>query len=376
MSPRERVEKALNHQEPDRVPLDLGCPSNSMSIELYKKLRQYLGISSPTKVKVGLDNIVLDIEEEILESLGIDFCRIHLKTPHTWKKVVAEDGTFRDEWGIKRKWAAGGEFLEMVDAPLKNKTIDDLEKYPWPDPYDKGRIEGLEEEVKRKYEDTEYAIVADTIGFGLFEQAWYLRGMEQLMVDMIENPDFVNALLDKILDLSKKFWDVYLRVIGKYIDVVVHFDDLGGQNGLLISPQLYRQFIKERQRQIFSFIKERTKAKLFYHTCGSVYPLIPDLIEIGIDILQPIQTSAKDMGDTKLLKERFGKNLVFWGAIDYQSVIAKGTPEEVENEVKKRIRDLSSGGGYVLSATHSMHSEVPIENIISMYSAGKKYGRY
>ena len=152
-------------------------------------------------------------------------------------------------------------------------------------------------------------------------------------------------------------------------------DDLGGENAPLISPDLYREMVKPAQKKLWQFIKDNTEAQLFQHTCGNVYSLIPDLIEIGVDILNPVQVAAKDM-DSKRLKEEFGDRLTFWGAIDTQRVLPYGSPEDVETEVKKRIADMAPGGGYVLTAVHNIQAGVSPENICMMYDAAKKYGKY
>jgi len=269
----------------------------------------------------------------------------------------------------------GGRYYDICENPLKGATVKDLENYPWPDPADPGFTEGIEEKAKYLYENTDYAIVGDFNFASQYENAWYMRGFADFYMDMVANPDFVDMLLEKMCESHIKFLDKVLSATGKYIHIVMQGDDLTGQDGPLMSPTFYRTFIKPRQRRIFEFIKKKTKAKIFYHCCGSVYQFIPDLIEIGVDILNPVQVSAKNM-DTKRLKKEFGDQISFWGAIDTQHVLPFGTIQDVKEEVRRRIIDLAPGGGYILSAVHNIQSDVPPENVLAMYEAAKEYGEY
>ena len=194
-------------------------------------------------------------------------------------------------------------------------------------------------------------------------------------MDMIANPKLTTAIMDKMLEFYISFWGEMLPIVGPYVQVIKLGDDLGMQSGPLISPDLFRSMIKPRERELIAFIKKRTDAKIFFHSCGSIYEFIPDLIEIGVDVLNPIQVSAKDM-DTKRLKQEFGDRLAFWGAVDTQQVLPFGSPEDVVAEVKKRIGDLAPGGGYILSSVHNIQAKVPPENIETMFDAALRYGEY
>jgi len=251
-----------------------------------------------------------------------------------------------------------------------------LESYPWPDPGDPGRIEGLREEAKKLRESAQYAIVADAIGLGVFESSWVLlRGPERFFMDMALDKPFVNALLEKLTDLHIKFHQNYLDAVGEFIDVIAVSDDLGGENGPLISPASYEELIKPFQKKLWKSIKNNTEAFLFLHSCGSIHRFIPDLIELGVDIINPVQVAARDM-DTRKLKEEFGDKITFWGAVDTQRILPFGSPDDVEREVKKRILDLAPGGGYVLSAVHNIQAGVSPENVCRMYETARQYGKY
>ena len=259
---------------------------------------------------------------------------------------------------------------------MKEATIKDLDTYPWPDPDDPGRVKGLREEVKKLRNETDCAIIADIPVYGIFEHSWTcLRGADQFFMDLVLNEDFVLALFEKLLEIDIKLYANYMDAVGDLIDVVGVGDDLAGENAPLISPEMYRKLVKPYQAKLWKSIKEKTDAYLFLHSCGSIYKLIPDLIEMGVDIINPVQVAAKDM-DSKRLKEEFGDDLTFWGGIDTQKILPFGSPQNVEDEVKKRLSDFAPGGGYVLNAVHCIQPGVPPENIIQMYKAGLNYGKY
>ena len=202
----------------------------------------------------------------------------------------------------------------------------------------------------------------------MFERSWYLRGFQRFFVDMVRNEGFAAALLDKLLEINKAFLDEYLDAVGDYIQVIQLADDLGHQQGPLMPLKLYRKLIKPRQRELFRFVKDRTDAHLFYHCCGSIHQFIPDLIKIGVDILNPVQVSARGM-DPARLKSEFGERLSFWGGIDTQHVLPRGSPEDVSREARSRIKELGERGGYVLGSVHNIQADVPPQNIIAMFSA-------
>lgn len=373
MTPRERVLTALGHKEPDRVPLDLGGLSTTIETDPYQELKEHLGITSETKLFLR-DHV--DPPEELLEEFQIDTRYVRIGRPQRFKVQIDADNSYLDEWGTRWRKPESSLYWDPVDWPLKNAAIEDLETYAWPDPDDPGRTEGLRERARQLREETDYAIVADMPVLGVFETAGVcLRGIERFMMDLVLDKPFAEALLNKLVDLHVELYGRYLDAVGEYIDVIVVSDDLGGEHAPLISPEIYREMVKPAQKRLWQFIKSRTKAYLFMHTCGSVYRLIPDLIELGVDTLNPIQVAAKDM-DTKRLKKEFGDRLAFWGGVDTQKVLPYGSPQDVEEEVKKRIADLAPGGGYILTAVHNIQAGVNPENICTMYDAAREYGTY
>lgn len=372
MTPRERVQLALSHREPDRVPLDLGGGATSLLVDTYENLKSYLGVKNKTRVGSRVWQYVF-VDELVAERLSIDTRYVVEKGPKYRKdKEICAD-TFIDEWGVERRKI--GYYYDIIKFPLKEARIEDLEKYPWPDPLDPGHTDGIVEEAESLGKNTDYAIIG-RCSASIFEQSWYLRGYDQFLMDLVLDKEFAHALLRKITDIKKKRMTNFLEKVGNYLDVINTGDDLAIHQGLAISPTLYREMIKPYQRELFNLVHSLTKAKLFYHSCGNVYALIEDLIEVGVDILNPVQVSAGEMGDTARLKKEFGDGLCFWGAIDTQKVMPFGSVDEVRREVRRRIQDLAPGGGYVLAAVHNMVPDIPPENICAMFEAGKKYGQY
>lgn len=373
MLPRERVLASLKHQEPDRIPLDLGGYATTIEAAPFLELKKYLGKKWETRCFTAFS---VEIPEELLIQLGIDTRYIRMKRLKSSRVPRQADHFVVDEWGTIWRKPESGLYWDPVDFPLKNATINDLETYEWPDPDDPRRIEGLREKVMDLRERTDYAIIADPPHLGIFEAAWVLlRGPEQFFVDMVLNKPFVKALMEKLADIYIRLYKNYLDAVGGYIDIIGVSDDLGTENGPLISLSSYREQIRPYQKKLWKFIKEHTSAYLFLHSCGSVYNFMPDLIELGVDILNPVQVAAKDM-NSKRLKKEFGDKLTFWGGIDSQQILPFGSVVDVEEEVKKRIADFAPGGGYVLAAVHNIQKGVRPENILKMYQTACKYGKY
>jgi uroporphyrinogen decarboxylase len=372
MTSRERLLTALAHKEPDRVPRDLGGTVTGIMATVYRELLAHLGLEEEVVIN-DLKQQLAAPSEAVLQRLGIDTRYIFPREPRSWTPEIREEATgyeYTDVWGIEMRLPKEhGHYYDMVRHPLAELKVEDLDRYDWPDMRDPGITDGLAEQARRLYEETEYALTTRVWG-SMFERAWYLRGLERFFMDLVTDERFAHALLDKLLELNMAFFDGYLKAVGPYVQVVLCGDDLGSQRGPLISPVLYRKYIKPRQRELFRFVRERTKAYLFLHTCGSVYEFIPDLIEVGVQILNPIQVSAAEM-DPKRLKDEFGQQLCFWGAVDTQYTLPFGTPHQVRSEVHHRIRELGRGGGYVLCAVHNIQTGVPPENIVAMYEAAE-----
>ena len=380
MTPRERVITALNHREPDKVAFDLnGSLCSGIHINAYRNLLSYLGIKKEEIYIHDPMQQICWIDENVLQKLNVDIRLILPNPPFSWKLEINQDGDYKyftDQFGITWRMPKGGFYYDLADCPLKNAKIEDLENYPWPNIKTPERIKGLKEKAKSLHEKGSLLTIERITG-GFFEASFWLRGFEDFYCDLANNPDYAMALMDKLLELEMQYWDLLLSEIGDYIDVILTANDLGGQDGPMISMEMFRKYIKPRMKRLNSFIKKKKPdVFIFFHSCGSVYDLIPDLIETGIDILNPVQVNAKDM-DTKRLKGEFGDVLTFWGGgIDTQEILPYGSPQQVKDEVKRRIEDLAPGGGFVFAAVHNIQPDVPPENIMAMWEALQKYGKY
>jgi len=377
LNPRERVVAALEHKEPDKVPVDLGGSVSGIHSGAYEKLIRLLGLKVEVKIGDKIQQLAKP-DEPVLERLGVDFRHVSLKKGFFMGGTDRFDDPsgrpyFIDDWGIK--WGKNPYYYDMVDRPLKDATIEDLENFPWPDPNDPARYDGLREDAKNLFQDTDYAIVTDAIFGGLFECAWWLRGFEKFNVDMYKRPDFTELLLDKILELYMGFYGRYLDAVGDYVQMVELGDDLGAQTGPIMSPAMLRKYFKPRYKRLYDMIHSKTRAKVFHHTCGSVYPFIKELIEVGVDVLNPIQPLAAMM-DIGRIKREFGHILSLHGGIDIQRTLPYGAREDVVAEVKRVIRLAAPNGGYILAGAHNIQADTPVENIYAMFETAKTYGVY
>lgn len=381
---RRRVEAALDHREADRVPFDLGgCVLTGIHHQAYRRLRRHLGLPD---VPIGIEDPkqqLAVVHEDLKQRLAVDVYPLSPGRPTGWKpREWTEDGYHKriDEWGIE--WwmpQEGGLYFDMRRHPLAEiETPRDLDRFPFPDPLDAGRFAGLAEGADELMNGRQLAYILGRNAAGIFEVALWLRGFEKFFCDMVNNVVLAEALLDRICEIKLQYWRRALETVGPNVMMVSEADDLASQDQLLISPNMYRRLIKPRHARLFADIRKHAPpgVKIFYHCCGAVAPLLPDLIEAGIDILNPVQVSAKGM-DTRELKRRFGKDLTFYGGgVDTQRVLPRGTPAEVRDEVRRRIDDLAPGGGFIFATVHNIQADVPPENIMAMREALAEYGVY
>jgi uroporphyrinogen decarboxylase len=375
MTHRERVLKALKHQTPDRVPVDLaGTFASTITLKGYERLRRHLGIQKETIV-MSRRSQTAQPHEEVLQHFDIDTRGIQPRGPAGWEDKVFPDGSYQDEWGVIRSRPPEGGHFYVSGSPFAgDPTLPDLQQHRWPDPYDPGYVEGLAEESRRLHQQTDFAVILN-FPVGIVHQAQFLRGYEAWLTDLILNPAFAESLMDRLLEIYLIIGERMIAATGGHFDIIFYGDDVAFQNGPMMSLDLYRKMIKPRHQQLFAHLKAKAQAPLLFHSCGSVYSLMEDLIEIGVDCINPVQVSAKDM-DAKRLKKEFGDRMAFWGGIDTHKVLPFGTPDDVRAEVKGRIEDLAPGGGYVLNSVHNLQPEVPPENIVAMFEAAKEFGRY
>jgi uroporphyrinogen decarboxylase len=381
MHSRERVRLALSHQEPDRIPIDLGATIVSSIVKkTYVELKHHLGLPLEDITMLDYVQQLPYVDEALLQRFAVDFRLVQLPAATAVGVDIFEEGdyfAFIDRWGSKLHMPKeNGLYFDWVEFPIKEPTMAALDAYRWPEPDSIEVNVKLGEQAKYLFENTDYALVGSAvIGGGIFEQPARVMGLQNFMMALLTEPAFADRLMGAIADIYIESCNRYLDCVGPYIDVFTFWDDMAGQNGWLIKPDLYRKLIKPKQKRLVEAIKQKTNAKLFYHSCGATRGLIPDLIEIGFDILNPVQVSAKGM-NTKELKAEFGKDITFWGGIDTQHVLPFGQPQDVVDEVKRRIDDLAPGGGFVFAAVHNIQAFVPPENIITMFDTALEYGRY
>lgn len=370
---RQRVLTALNHQEPDRVPIDLGGSAYSLNDDIYFRLKTNMCIEGDIPAwRHGHTSNYYD--ERILEQLDIDFRHVWLRSRTDKKLPVYEDGSYIDEWGVT--WRPQSGFVAIITHPLENADLSDLRSYPWPKANAPGRTEGLKERARELHETTDYSVVARApTSIGLIDFCCNLRGIEQFMVDMLVNKPFATEMLNHISQFMLELVELYLDAAGDNIDIFCWGEDFGHQSGMLISPDLYREFFKTRHAEIVSLVKRKApQARFQFHCCGAIRPIIEDFIDIGVDILQAIQPLAKGM-ESEGLKRDFGDRLIFHGGVDIQRALI-GTLDDIDREVRKRIMALAPDGGYILAPTNNIQDDTPEENIYHMYEVAKVYGRY
>jgi uroporphyrinogen decarboxylase len=376
LTSRERVLRTLNHKEPDRVPFNL-----NLTVDIYHGLRKHLKLP-PEPDKVMDLGTAVSASLDLVEAMQVDFYYLKLGAPVNWKPPIRLDGVIVDEWGVgyRKTLRPGGFYYEMVEHPLAGASLKDIEAYCWPDPGDLGRTATLRDKVAFIRKETDKAIMAK-FTTPVWEQAWYLCGLQQWMMDLIENPKRACAILDQVCRVAMGLAKAGLETVGEQIDILrLSGDDLGTQTSPMISLQMYEKFVKPRFERLWNYakgklIQKNPAGKLMLHSCGDVRPFIPSWIEIGLDVLDPIQPRAVGM-EPAGLKQDFGKQLVFHGGIDLQQVLPFGTPEEVMAEVKRYIQILSPGGGYIVAPAHNVQNDVPPDNLIAMRDAVLEYGVY
>jgi uroporphyrinogen decarboxylase len=379
MNHRERVLAALQHREPDRVPMDLGGTTDSTIVAAgYPRLRAALGLGpNVTRMQDVVQQTAM-IDEDVRVALGVD-TRPILPLPRRWRRDVLPDGSpadlpaafrperlpdgsqvARDEGGtVMLKMPAGGHYFDPVHVPLADATsskeiekhLRAIETYDAPDYLDE-RYEALAEQGRALREETDYLLVG-FFGGHIFQAGQALRGWEQFPVDLLVSPGFAEALMDQLAEANLRRFARFAATVGRWVDVVQFEDDLGMQDRPLVRPSLYRQRVKPYHEKLFRFAKAQCDALILLHSDGAIAPLIPDLIEMGVDAINPVQVSAAGM-EPRELKRAFGDEIAFWGAgCESQRVLPFGSPQEVADEVKRRIDELAPGGGWVFAPIHS-----------------------
>ena len=399
MTSRERVVTALNHEKPDRVPVDLGgCICTSINVMAYQKLKSHLGWRDPRSRVSNILLFVPEVEEEMRQMLHVDVVALDrlesapgIVNSGVWKEhtlpngeaaffsqgfepVIRDDGTWElYHEGIRKGMLSphSGSFVPTY-FPLENASMEDLEGYDF-SPINEVELEQLGKKAKVLYEESEYAIFG-WLGGSVFEASHYLLGFDEAMFRLAGDIPFMMQLFERLTEQTVRNVELYLEAVGKYIHVIGFYDDFGIQTGPMISPIQFRELIKPHLRRIYDRVHALSDARVFLHTCGSVYEFMEDFIEVGVDILNPVQTSAARM-EPGILKERFGDRIVFWGGgCDVQRVLPLGSQDDVRRDVRKRIEILGEQGGFVFAPIHNIVAGVPPENIAAMYEEAVSTG--
>ncbi len=381
-TPRERLITALNHREPDRVPIDLGGNQTGIHRIAYEKLLDYLGLREEIEI-MDLVQQLAKPSEAVLERLHVDTRYVAAAGAKSFNAEVVKherDGRvwndFTDEFGVT--WSMPEDFPYYFDIsyhPLAGMSLREIEEYPFPKGDDPTRFEGLRDRALKIRRETPYPVISGISGV-VYEICWYMRGLEDLFMDMLDQPEILEAIIDRTLKYWLDWFRLFLDEVGDVVDVIMIGDDLAAQNGPLFPPRIYRSIVKPRQKQLVQYIRSRTDAKIWYHTCGSAIEYIPDLIDNGIDILNPVQISAKDM-DPADLKSRFGDRLSFWGGgIDAQRILPHASPAQIREEVRRNLEAFKPGGGYVFNNVHNIQADIPPENIVALFDAAYEFGSY
>lgn len=398
MTGRERIESALAHRESDRIPVDLGA-SESSGIHgiAYNRLKRHLGIKGGRTQIYDLTQMIAKVEPEVLQAVGADAIPLLIE-PHQWKNWRLPDGSpceipaganirtdasgnrelVADDGTVVAVCPTGSYYFDTCYHALANasspvdieKGLEHLRRFDWPSFCDESYAD-LNRKARYLHEQTDRAIVGN-LWVHVFAAGQILRGFENFMVDLLADKPLAHALMGRLVDCYEERVRKYVEAVGRYCTIIQVNDDLGTQNGLQLAPETYREMVKPYHARLWGLIKKLSGKPLLLHSCGSIYELIPDLIEIGVDAINPVQVQAANM-DSKRLKKEFGKDLVFWGGgCDTQNVLGRVSSVAVKEEVRRRCADLAPGGGFIFCQVHNIQPNVPPENILAMYAALEK----
>ncbi len=376
MTSRERMLQACNHEATDRVPIDFDGFLASINASTYDDLLKETGIEDDGKDSVVSRewSTVPKPSEELLEEWGIDFRGVWLRAPDHCKPIIDEkEKTMIDEWGLT--WKRFGRYYEFVNPPMEGATVRDVLAYKFPDPEDPGRYRGLKEWAETLYDKTEYAVVAGHSMFGVFELGCRLCSFNDFLLRIATGKQFVHVLFCRVLEIQKAIMGRYLDLVGPYVQMIETADDLGQKYNSMMSVETYRKLIKPYHKEYLSFIKgKESHARIFMHSYGSVHNLIPDLVDAGVEVLNPIQPTAGNMGAWRLKKD-FGSRLCFHSGIDVVELLPKASANEVHESVRNTIRILGEGDGYILATSHNIQHDTPPANVVALYEAGVSFCR-
>jgi len=373
MTSRERVVASLRGGQPDRIPFDLGSTLvTGVTRGAYLDLARTSGRRADDPALYDVTQQLAEVDEDILRRLGVDvrglipdFAR---KSPQV--EDHGDHELFTDEWGVVWKRPAGGLYFDVVRNPLAGDIgRKEIDEFPWPDPADESLVRGLKEKAEGFHRDGR-AVILESLCAGVFEMCCRMRGMEQFCMDLVLDPSLACALMDKFVEMKIAFYRMAAEHLSGRVQFIREGDDVAGQESLLISPDVYRKYLKPRHAQLFEAQRKLFEEPffVFFHSDGAVFDLIPDFIEIGVDLLNPVQVSARGM-DPAALKREFGGHIAFWGGAVDPAVLARGSAADIRRQVQRHVRELSPGGGYVFGTIHNVQDDVSADNFMAMWRA-------
>lgn len=402
MNSRQRVRLALEHKEADMLPIDFGAMrSTGISAIAYNKLKEHLGVNKyPTKV-YDIFQQLAEPDEEVSSIMGADVVQLHRYAPAfginiaDWREGELQDSSkclypkdFNPVVNAKGNMEIfsgdtliavmpqGGLYYDVVHHPFENamsvEDVNKIELYKMTDV----ELQFIKNNAKNLYQNTNKAILG-CFGGNIFEAGQIDWGYQTFFINLMIEKEMMHRYFERITEQYLIDLDKYLKEVGQYIDVIQFGDDLGTQNDLQVSIDMYREMIKPYHKRIFQFVREKyPNIKVFLHSCGAIYDLIPDLIDAGVEILNPIQLSAKNMNPVSLKKE-FGKDLVFWGGgVDTQTSLTLNSLSQIEDEVKRNIEIFAPGGGYIFTQVHNIQANISPERVMAVYNTAKKFRKY
>jgi uroporphyrinogen decarboxylase len=413
MTSRERIIAAIEHREPDKVPIDLGStPSSGISVIGYNNLKKSLGITGGKTLVYDVVQQLAQPEDEILDLFNIDVIdvgRTFNTSDNDWHEIKAADGStafypkwFNPELQKDGTWYAYDQNRELIAKMPQGATFFDQTCYPWEDGYpsdfkqlpeamnkvlwanlahspwdcagDDDFWERLRANSLKLREESDKALMV-VCGCNLFEWGTFLRKIDNFLMDLVLEPEKVEGLLDALMEVHLATLAKVCDAVGDVVDIIRFGDDLGMDSGPFMAPDTYRQLFKPRHTVLCDYVKKNSQMKTFLHSCGSIYRLLPDLIEAGYDVINPVQTNSVEM-DPATLKKEFGNDITFWGGgADTRTVLNGKTPQEVKDHVKERLEIFSPGGGFVFNTVHNIMPDVPPENIIAMFEAINEFNK-
>lgn len=370
MTPRERVEAALSHRQPDRVPLDVWGSASRLCNRLYLDVADDQGWTDLGPC-VSASRSGDYVDQRVADLVGADIRHLSFGKPKFFAPRVDADGVEYNEWGVGFTKIAGEPSIARV--PFPEPDLAALARHAWPNPCDPGRLAGVTAQARRWHEQSDTYVATSSLVSGLMlDIGPYLRGFEEFFLDLYLNPEFAHALIEKITDVLIELHRFALAPLAPYLGWVEFSSDHGMQDRLLCSPEIYREFFKGPYTRLFAEVRKvAPQAKIWMHSCGAVRDLIPDFIDMGVDILNSLQPRAAGM-EHAALKRDFGRDIVLHGGLDMQGALS-GTPAEAAAEARRCLDALAEGGGYIFAPSNHFMQDIPLANFYAVYEEARKY---